>query len=324
MNTKSLQLDVSIVFTNWNTRAYLRDCIHSVIAHTTGITYEIIVVDDGSTDGSVEMLRTEFPDVIQVVNGRNIGVAKSYNRGVAVARGRFIQMLNSDMILIDNAIKVLVDFLQLHADVGACGGWLLNRDMTSQISFGRFPSFAQAIVDALFLNDLFPKAGFPNRGAYPDESLTEPFEAEYVTGASLLIRKEIIDRMGFFDEQYTSYCEETDFCYRVRREMGLKLFVVPAARIIHFGGVSFGKVRKYQIQLQYSGYDKFLTKHHGKVYSFCTRVLYSWHYFVKMILRFGRYIVSSGEKRNERRNQFLNACYIVRYSLMPTEKFAGK
>ena len=148
MNSKSSQLDVSIVFTNWNTRDYLRDCIRSVVAHTTGITCEIIVVDDGSTDGSVEMLRSEFPDVVLVVNGRNIGVAKSYNRGVAVARGRFIQMLNSDMILRDNAIKVLVDFLQLHPDVGACGGWLLNRDMTSQISFGSFPSFGQAIVDA--------------------------------------------------------------------------------------------------------------------------------------------------------------------------------
>jgi len=324
MNSKSSQLDVSIVFTNWNTRDYLRDCIRSVVAHTTGITCEIIVVDDGSTDGSVEMLRTEFPDVVLVVNGRNIGVAKSYNRGVAVARGRFIQMLNSDMILRDNAIKVLVDFLQLHPDVGACGGWLLNRDMTSQISFGSFPSFGQAIVDALFLNDLFPKAGFPNRGAYPDESLAEPFEAEYVTGASLLIRKDIIDRMGFFDEQYTSYCEETDFCYRVRREMGLKLFVVPAARIIHFGGVSFGKVRKYQIQLQYSGYDKFLTKHHGKAYSFCTRALYAWHYFVKMIVRFIMFLFAPPNRRDEKKGNFLNAWYIVRYSIVPDERFTGK
>jgi GT2 family glycosyltransferase len=316
--------DVSIVFTNWNTRDYLRDCLRSVIARTQGLTYEIIVVDDGSTDGSVEMLRSEFPDVIQVVNGRNIGVAKAYNRGVAVVRGRFIQMLNTDMILIDNAIRTLMDFLEVHPDVGACGGWLLNRDMTSQISFGAFPSFSQAIVDALFLNDIFPKAGFPNRGAYPDDSLTEPFEAEYVTGASLMIRKEIVDRIGFFDERYTSYCEETDFCYRVRRQLGMKLFVIPAAKIIHFGGASFGKVRKYQIQLQYSSYDKFLTKYHNKVYSFCTRALYAWHYFVKMFVRLGLYITSSAEKKNEKKNQFLNACYIIRYSLLPTEKFTGK
>lgn len=316
--------DVSIVFTNWNTRDYMRDCLQSVKSQTAGITYEIIVVDDGSSDGSDEMLRKEFPEVIQVMNGRNLGVAKAYNRGVAVARGRYIQMLNTDMILVTNAIKILYDYLQEHPTVGACGGWLLNRDMTSQVSFGAFPSLSQAVVDALFLNDLFPKAGFPNRGAYPDESLVEPFGAEYVSGASLLIRKDIIDQIGFFDERYTSYCEETDFCYRVQRQLGYKLHVVPSARIIHFGGASFGKVRKYQIQLQYSSYDKFLTKYHGKAYSFCTRVLYAWHYCVKMIARLGRWILSPAEEKQERKSQFLNACYIVRYSLLPTETFTGR
>ena len=324
MNGGSQQPDVSIVFTNWNTRDYMRDCIHSVKEKTTGLTYDIIVVDDGSTDGSVEMLRSEFPEVTVVVNEKNLGVAKAYNRGVAKATGKYVQMLNTDMILINNAIKILYDFLETHPEAGACGGWLRNRDMTSQISYGNFPSFGQAIVDALFLNDLFPRAGFPNRGAIPPETLKDPFPSEYVTGASMLIRRDIIDRMGFFDEKFTSYCEETDFCYRVEHQEKVKIYFVPAAQIIHFGGASFSKVRKYQTQLQYSGYNKFLTKHHGSMYSLFTRLLYAWHYFVKMIVRYLQYLLAPTDRKEVKRNYFLNSWYAVRYAIIPNETFTGK
>lgn len=318
------QPDVSIVFTNWNTRDFMRDCINSVVEKTQGLTYEIIVVDDGSTDGSAEMLQREFPDVKIFINEKNLGVAKAYNRGVIQARGRYVQMLNTDMILVNNAIKILYDFLENHPEVGACGAWLRNRDMSSQISYGNFPSFSQALIDALFLNDFFPQAGLPNRGAVPQETMQTPFETEYVTGASMLIRKRIIDDMGFFDETFTSYCEETDFCYRMKHHKKLKLYFVPAAQIIHFGGASFSKVRKYQIQLLYSGYNKFLTKHHGSIYSFFTRLLYCWHYFVKMIVRFFIYLTDYGKRKEEKKIRLLYAWYNVRYSILINETFTGK
>ncbi|MDP2209413.1 MAG: glycosyltransferase family 2 protein [Bacteroidota bacterium] len=324
MIENSHRLDVSIVFTNWNTRDFMRDCINSVVEKTQGLTYEIIVVDDGSTDGSVEMLKKEFPDVKIIVNEKNLGVAKAYNRGVARVQGRYVQMLNTDMILINNAIKILLDFLENHPEAGACGAWLRNRDMSSQVSYGNFPSFSQAFIDALFLNDLFPRAGLPNRGTIPQETVKAPFETEYLTGASMLIRKGVIDEMGFFDETFTSYCEETDFCYRIKHHKKLKQYFVPAAQIIHFGGASFSKVRKYQIQLLYSGYNKFLTKHHGSMYSFFTRLLYCWHYFVKMIVRFLRYIVACGARKEEKKVTLLNSWHNVRYSILISETFTGK
>lgn len=316
--------DLSIVFANWNTGHLLRDCLHSITEKASGFTYETIVVDDGSTDGTVEMLGREFPGVRVLLNGRNIGVARSYNRGVAAATGRYVQILNTDMLLINNAPKILMDFLKQHPDVGACAGWLRNRDLTSQVSYGAFPSFAQGLTDALFLNELFPRAGFPNRGVLPAESISDPMEVEYVCGAGMVVHRELIEKYGFFDERYTSYCEETDFCYRVKHTAGLKVFFVPEAQIVHFGSASFENAKRYQIQLVCSSTDKFLVKHHGRIYSVCTRVFYAWYYFVKLIARFLSLAASSGVRREAKKKHFLNAWYMVRYYLFPNERRSGE
>lgn len=316
--------EISIVFANWNTRDYLRECLHSVMEKTIGLTYEFIVVDDGSTDGSVEMLRAEFPQVRVLVNEKNMGVAKTYNRGVALARGKYVQLLNTDMILINNAIGVLRDFLETHGGVGACAGWLRNSDMTSQVSFGDFPSFHQAIIDALFLNDIFPHSNLPNRGKHPEEGMTNPIEVDYVTGASMLIRKDLVDRFGFFDERYTSYCEETDLCYRLKHIAKQKVCFVPGAQIVHYGGGSFGKLRQYQLKLHFSSYDKFLRKHHGALYSLCTRVLYAWPYLIKLVVRFIRYLIAPVGRKGEMKAHALNAWYAIRYSLFPSETFVNQ
>lgn len=313
-----------MLFTNWNVRDLLRQAIVSLREKTVGVTYEIIVVDDGSTDGSVEMLRREFPEVTLLVNEKNLGFSKANNRGVTVARGKYVFLLNTDTLFGHDAIKVCVDFLESTAKAGVCGCWLKSVDGSNQVSFGDFPSFHQALVDALFLNDLFPHAHLPNRGAFPDASITAPLEVDYVTGAAILIRKSLIDQIGLFDELYRAYSEETDFCYRVKHVARMKVYFVPAAVMIHLGGMSYRNVRKYQIQLMFSSYHKFLKKYHGSVYSLCTRVLYSWQYFVKMIVRFIRYLAAPGGMREEKRKYMLLAWYGVRYSLVPDERYGGQ
>ncbi len=308
--------DVSIVFTNWNVRELLRNCLLSVSEKTEGFTYEVIVVDDGSSDGSVGMLRREFPHVKLVVNERNLGVAKSYNRGVELASGKYIQMLNTDMILVNNAIRILMDFLENHPEAGACAGKLRNRDMSPQISYGSFPSFTQACADAIFLKELFPFLKVPSLGISPDESITQPIEVEYLSGAGMMVRSRVIEEIGFFDELYTSYCEETDFCYRVRHQTNWKLYFVPAAEIVHFGGMSFQHVREYQLRLLYSSYNKFFRKHHGSFYSLITRILYAIQYSIRFIFRCLAWFT---KPTKDKKQKAAEAFWHVKYSLLPSE-----
>ncbi len=320
MSGEANTVDVSILITSWNGRDLLRECLRSVRDKTRGISYEIVVVDDGSTDGTPEMLRNEFPSVRLLVSKKNEGFVKANNRGVQQTSGKCVFLLNTDTVLVNNAIKILFDFLESHPEAGACGGWLKNRDLASQVSYGSFPSLSQALVDALFLNDLFPKAHFPNRGVFPDDRIRTPIEVDYITGADILIRRELIDQIGLFDENFRAYCEETEFCYRVRHYAKKKVYFVPEAQIIHLGGMSYIKYRQHQLQLMYSSYNKFLRKHHGAVYSFATRTLYAWHYFVKMVVRLVRYLFAPRNRREEQRNVLLNAWYSVRYSLIPSEE----
>ena len=317
-------MDVSILLTNWNVRDLLREAIRSVREHTRGVSYEVIVVDDASTDGSVEMLRNEFPDVKLIVNEKNVGFSKANNIGARLANGKYVFLLNTDTLMASNPIKTCFDFMESHADAGVCGCWLKGQDGKSQVSFGDFPSFHQALVDAFFLNDLFPHAHFPKRGAYPDPSVTEPIEVDYVTGAAIMVRKNLVDQIGLFDELYRAYSEETDFCHRVRHVAHKKVYFLPAAEVIHLGGVSYRNVRKYQVQLMYSSYNKFLKKYHGSVYSFCTRLLYAWQSLLKMLVRYIRFLLAAPGVREERKKYFLLAWYAVRYSLIPDERFSGQ
>ncbi|HTY59566.1 MAG TPA: glycosyltransferase family 2 protein [Bacteroidota bacterium] len=308
--------DVSIVFTQWNVKDMLRDCIHSVQEKTKGLSYEIIVVDDGSTDGSPDMVRAEFPEVILAVNRTNIGVAKSYNKGVALAKGRYVQMLNSDMVLVNNAIKILLDFLESHPEAGACAGKLRNRDMTTQVSYGSFPGLVQAFSQAFGLSHILPFVQWPQIGICPPESVTAPIEAEYLSGADMLIRRDVINAVGFFDERYTSYCEETDFCYRIRHDTRWRLFYVPEAEIIHFGGQSFSKVPEYRLRLMYSGYNKFLTKHHGRLYALATRMLYAFQFARKWAVA---KVKSRLAPRDDLKWMITESAWHIKYALFPQE-----
>jgi len=214
-------------------------------------------------------------------------------------------------------VSIIAAYLDRHTDVGICGPMLTGTDGSPQISYGWPPSFRQGFVDALFLNDLFPNAGFPARAKPVHPRQREPFPVQYVSGAALMIRTSLISAHGLFDERFKAYCEEVDLCRRTREVAHAQVFIVPAAQILHHEGKSYGQLGAGRIRILYQSYDKFLIKYHGKIYSAATRLLYAWHYMVKGIYRGIVYLFSPRPRRAERLQEVRHAWYNVRYSLRP-------
>jgi len=308
---------VSILITTWNGIELVRSCLRAVAEQTVGIDYETILVDDASTDGTEAMVRRDFPSVRVLVRPANGGFVRANNDGVRAARGKYVLLLNSDTILLNDAVSILAGYLDTHPDVGICGGRLTDRDGSSQVSYGDPPSLAQALVDGLFLNDLFPALGLPNRGVAPPPSDGQPKPVGYITGADLMIRRSLVERIGLFDERYEAYCEEVDLCRRVRAAGGSAVHFVPGARICHLGGSSYGKMGKRHVRLQVTSTRRYLVKHHGAAYAAIVLALYAWHYAVKGAVRSLRVPFAPPSLRDDRRAAALAAWYRVQYSLLP-------
>jgi hypothetical protein len=315
---------LTILVTNWNGRAVLRDCLRSIYEKTAGLSFEVIVVDDASTDDSVQMVTKDFPQVELVAGKTNVGYVRANNLGVTRAKGKYVLLLNSDTYLLDNALKTLVDFMETNPSAGVCGCWLKNINSSSQVSFGSYPSFLQAIVGATFLPELFPAWRLPNRGVKPVVQTMEPQEVDYITGADLLTRKSLIDQMGLFDERFTAYCEETDYCYRVKHTARQSVTFVPSAVIIHLEGASYNKIGRRKTRIYYRSTNLFLEKHHGVLYALATRLVYGWTHFVKLIVRSAMVAFVPAVKKPEMKNRVSDSWYAFVYSLFPpTESAKG-
>lgn len=309
---------MTFLVTNWNGKDILKNCLASIYEKTLGVPFEIVVVDDASTDDSVGMIQTHFPLVNLVVNPVNLGFVGANNLGVRHATGRYVFLLNSDTVLLNDAASLLAAYMDGHPDAGVCGPALTGANGLPQASYGWPPSFLQGLVDALFLNDLFPRAGLPARGVALSPDTHQPFPVRYVSGAALMIRQSFVARWGLFDERFKAYCEEVDLCWRVRQAACKQVVVVPAAHIKHYEGMSYGQLGEGRIRIQYESYHKFLLKHHGALYSFATRILYAWHYAVKCMFRSVMYLLASPGQRARRRQAVMHAVFSVRYSLCPS------
>ena len=229
-------MDVSVVLVSYNVRRFLVECLLSVKRETSS-GYEIIVVDNGSEDRSAEMIRSEHPDVTLIQNKSNVGFARANNQAFHVSRGRYVFMLNPDTVILDGAIDKLVRFMDEHPDAGVCGPKNLGPDLSLQLNCHHFPSLSMAILQHLQLSRLFPKNSLFGREHMTYWRYDRIMEVDWITGCSLMIRKDSLDQCGLLDENYFLYTEECDLSYRLRKR-GLKTYFVPAAAIVHYGGQS--------------------------------------------------------------------------------------
>jgi GT2 family glycosyltransferase len=252
--------DLSVIVVNWNTKELLQACLESVRVHISGIAYELIVVDNGSTDGSVDMLREQFPEVRLIANTENLGFAAANNQAIRVAKGRAVLLLNSDTELIENSFRILYDFLFSRDEIGAVGGRLIYPSGAPQWSYGFAPSLGRMLWITL--------SGFLRiqRGRKPGAVIPDPADparpVEYIVGADLMIKRTVLDQVGLLDDTFFAYFEETDLCTRIR-QAGHQIWYTPATSIIHRIGSSFGPESANRLRIYYTSLFQYLQKHSG-------------------------------------------------------------
>jgi GT2 family glycosyltransferase/peptidoglycan/xylan/chitin deacetylase (PgdA/CDA1 family) len=228
-------MDVSIVIPNWNTKELTCECISSICRETTAVSYEIIIVDNGSADGSVEVIKSRFPDVRIVVNKINRGFAAACNQGMLAGKGRYVLLLNSDILILDSAIDKTVRYADSQPQAAVVGCQVRNDDYGVSKTCFRFPSVLDLIFRTFGFSKIFKNSRLFGRERMQWWARDTEEEVEVVTGMFMLARRCAIDEVGLMDEDYFFYCEEVDWCYRFRKA-GWKVKFWPGASIIHVGG----------------------------------------------------------------------------------------
>lgn len=248
-------MKLSIIILSYNTKDLLENCLESIRKYTHGLEFEIIMVDNGSKDGSVEEVKKFKMQNLKlkiIENKTNLGFAGGNNVGIRKALGEYILLLNSDTFLKDNALLKMVKLLDSRPDISVLGPRLLNQDGSFQASVGRFPTLP--VVFWMLFKEHF------GGSEYVRLSPKERGEVDWVMGAALMARKEVFEKVGLLDEKIFMYMEEVEWCYRVKRA-GFKVYFYPEAEIIHLWQRSSRTGRKDPILNIYRGLIYFYRKH---------------------------------------------------------------
>lgn len=233
-------MDVSIIMINYNTFELTKAAIESIFSYTKGLNYEIILIDNASPDGSGEKLREIFADRIKYIgNSENLGTSKAFNQGLIISEGKYILWLNTDILLFDNFIKKLYDFMEENEDCGVCGGNLLNAEKKPSHSYRKKILSVKTLKQDMCITRWVLRKVFKRIISDNYNYSKKPKEVGYITGADMFVRKAVFDEIGGLDEDIFMYCEETEFQFRVKQRTKYKIMSVPWAKMIHLEGRSF-------------------------------------------------------------------------------------
>lgn len=258
---------VSIVIVNWKTPELLAILLDSIAREDTGHeSFELLIVDNNSGDGSVEMLKTRFPYVKLTENSDNVGFSRACNQVIPTARGQYVLLLNPDCEVTKNAVSIMADYLDANPDCGAVGPKVLNTDGTLQLACRRsFPSVKASFFRLTYLSKLFPRSRYFSEynltHANPDEQL----EVDALSGSCMMVRKDVIDRIGLLDEDIFMFGEDIDWCWRIK-ELGYRVVYIPESVVYHVHGAS-SRFRPVGATINlHRGMHVFYKKHLAKKY----------------------------------------------------------
>jgi len=275
---------ISICIVNLNAADFLRQCLLNLPAALTGLDYEVIVVDNDSTDGSPEMIESDFPWVHLIRNPQNLGYTRPMNQALKAARGNYLVQLNPDTLPKPSAFTRLYDFMESHPEAGICTPKVLNRDGTLQYQCRRSAARPWDVVTYFTgLWRLFPKSRTFSRYLMTYLPENEIAEVEAVSGSCMIIRREVIEQIGYLDETFFAYQEDADFCFRARAA-GWKIFYVPTAEVIHYGGRGGSGSQPYRAIMEWHrSYYRYYRKHLAKDYS----LLINGFMYLAMLVKLG-------------------------------------
>jgi hypothetical protein len=251
---------VSIVVVSWNTRELLRACLAStaIACQELGVPVEVLVVDNASSDGSAEMVRDEFPEVRIVANTSNVGFAAATNQGIRMSKGSFILLLNPDTKTAKSFLGILLSFLESQPGVGAAGPRLLGRGGDLQVSCFPLPTLSSELWRLLHFDRFCKLSNYPVGEWGPEIARN----VEAIQGACMLIRRAVLDQVGYLDESFFIYSEEIDLCRRMQA-FGWKICWVPQAVVVHYGGESTKQIRPRMFLELYQSKIRYFRKHLG-------------------------------------------------------------
>ncbi|VAW32661.1 dTDP-Rha:A-D-GlcNAc-diphosphoryl polyprenol, A-3-L-rhamnosyl transferase WbbL [hydrothermal vent metagenome] len=314
--------DLSIIIVSWNVRELLQNCLCSVVAQQglaqPRLRLQIIVVDNASDDGSVEMVAEQFPQVKMIACSDNVGFPKGNNLGLVQANGRFILLLNPDTVVHEGAFAQMIRYLQQNEQVGVLGAQLLNEDGTVQSSRRRFPTLKTAFFESTWLEPYAPRAVLDDyyaRDVYVDATGDEETAVvDWVMGACLMTRQEVVAQVGGLDEAYFMYSEELDYCRRIK-QAGWQVVYYPSAKVTHL----LGKSSEQAITHRHINFNqaklRYFRKYHGRLAAAVLRTFLLLSYSWQLILEAVKGVV--GHKRPLRWQRVRAYWLVLRSGLHP-------
>ena len=260
-------MDVSVIIVSYNSREVLKRCLDAVFDFTTGLDFEVIVVDNASTDGAIGVLKDyekKHSNLKVVYSRENLGFSKGNNLGLRQAKGKYFVFLNNDAILIENSLKKMVDWMEAHHNIGASSCLLVDNDqkISPIMSAGFFPGLRSLFGWAFFFDDL-PAVAKLFKPFHIHTQLYKPdqeFFPDWISGSFLFIRREVVEKVGGFDEALFMYGEDLDLCFRIVKA-GWKIGYNPATKVIHIGQVAQEGAPRGYILGEFSGLKFFYAKH---------------------------------------------------------------
>lgn len=310
-------LQLSIIIVSWNVRDLLRACLRSIAAGRGDLDLEVVVVDSGSSDGTPQMVEEASGElalpVRLIARPDNVGFPKGNNIGIRQARGRYILLLNPDTEIVDDALQVMISYLEENEDVGVVGPQLRYPDGSVQSSRRRFPTLATAFWESTWLEPWAPARLLERYYVLdrPDEGTSD---VDWVVGACLLTRPEVVQQVGLLDEDYFMYSEELDWCRRIRTA-GWRVIYLPAAKVIHHEGKSSEQaVTARHINFQRAKL-RYFRKYHGRLACLFLRSYLLFNYLWQMVLEGAKGLL--GHKRALRWQRVAAYWQVLKSGLRP-------